>query len=215
MHRAGGVAETDILDNIMFHLAAAGLWQIAELHTRAKDTCMANLLTDKGQGRAGFLRTGVHCGGEKGQQGILSHLMLNHENSTFSMDLMSTPNRLMPSIEDLGPQKAGLPLTLALRVLQQSTHRGKLSVAAVTIRIHYSKMVTMLRADTPDIGDGHAATEAKLLRRFRELVTYCLDPRLPPELLQCVLDSIDVEITLFKGVINWNSLGLSSSSTDR
>ena len=67
----------------------------------------------------------------------------------------------------------------------------------------YSKMVTMLRTDTPDIGDGHAATEAKLLRRFRELVTYCLDPRLPPELLQCVLDSIDVEITLFKGVINW------------
>ena len=33
MHRAGGVAEIDILDNIMFHLAAAGLWQIAELHT--------------------------------------------------------------------------------------------------------------------------------------------------------------------------------------
>jgi len=32
------VAETDILDNIMFHLAAAGLWQIAELHTLAKDT---------------------------------------------------------------------------------------------------------------------------------------------------------------------------------
>ena len=30
MHRAGGVAETDILDNIMFHLEAAGLWQIAE-----------------------------------------------------------------------------------------------------------------------------------------------------------------------------------------
>jgi len=30
MQRAGGVAETDILDNIMFHLAAAGLWQIAE-----------------------------------------------------------------------------------------------------------------------------------------------------------------------------------------
>ena len=142
---------------------------------------MANLLTDKGQGRAGFIRTGVHCGGERGQQGILSHLMLNHENSTFSMDLMSTRNRLMPNMEDLGPQKAGLPRTLSLRVLQQSTHRGKLSVAAVTIRIHYSKMVTMLRADTPDIGDGHAATEAKLLRRFRELVTYCLGPRLPPE----------------------------------
>jgi len=50
MHRAGGVAETDILDNIMFHLAAAVLWQIAELHTLAKDTCMANLLTEKGQG---------------------------------------------------------------------------------------------------------------------------------------------------------------------
>jgi len=155
MHRAGGVAETDILDNIMFHLAAAGLWQIAELHTLAKDTCMVNLLTDKGQGRAGFLRTGVHCGGEKGQQGILSNLMLNHENSIFSMNLMSTRNRLMPSAEDLGPQKAGLPLALSLQVLQHSTHREKLSVAAVTIRIHYSKMVTMLRADTPDIGDGH------------------------------------------------------------
>ena len=90
---------------------------------------MANLLTDKGQGRAGFLRTGVRCGGEKGKQGILSHLMLNHENSTFSMDLMSTRNRLMPSMEDLGPQKVGLPLT---PVLQQSTHREKLSVAAVT-----------------------------------------------------------------------------------
>jgi len=106
-------------------------------------------------------------------------------------------------MEDLGPQKTGLPLTLSLRILQQSTHREKLSVAAVTIRIHYSKMVTMLRADTPDMGDGHAATEAKLLRRFRELVTYCLGPRLPPDLLQCVIDSMDVEITLFKGVINW------------
>jgi len=52
MHRARGVAETDILDNIMFHLEAVGLWQIAELHMLAKDTCMANLLTDKGQGRA-------------------------------------------------------------------------------------------------------------------------------------------------------------------
>jgi len=61
----------------------------------------------------------------------------------------------------------------------------------------------MLRADTPDIGDGHAATEAKLLRRFHELVTYCLGPRLPPDLLQSVLDSMDVEITLFKGVTNW------------
>ena len=203
MQRAGGVAETDILDNVMFHLAAAGLWQIAELHTLAIDTCMANLLIEKGQGRAGFLRTGVHCGGEQGQQGILSHLMLNHENSSFSMDLMSTQNRLMPSMEDLGSKKAGLPLTLSLRVLQQSTHREKLSVAAVTIRIHYSKMVTMLCADTSDMGDGHAATEAKLLRRFRELVTYCLGPRLPADLLQSVLDSMDVEITLFKGVINW------------
>jgi len=69
----------------------------------------------------------------------------------------------MPHMEELGPQKAGLPLTLSLRIVQQSTHREKLSVAAVTIRIHYSKMVTMLRADTPDMGDGHAATEAKLL----------------------------------------------------
>jgi len=119
------------------------------------------------------------------------------------MDLMSNRNRLMPSTEDLGPQKAGLPLTLSLRVLQQSTHREKLSVAAVTIRIHYSKMVTMLRADTPDIGDGHAATDAKLLRRFRKLVTYCLGPRLSSDLLQSVLDSMDVEITLFKGIINW------------
>jgi len=63
MHRAGGIAETDILDNIMFHLAAAGLWQIAELHTQARDTCIANLLTDKGQGRAGFLRTGLEQNG--------------------------------------------------------------------------------------------------------------------------------------------------------
>jgi len=198
MQRAGVVAETDILDNIMLNLAAAGLWQIAELHTLAKDTCMANLLTDKGQGRAGFLRTGVHCGGEKGQQGILSDLMLNHENYSFSMDLMSTCNRLMPSMKDLRPQK----VTLSLRVIQQSTHREKLSVAAVTIHIYYSKMVTMLRTDTPDMGDGHAATEAKLLRRFRELVTYCLGPRLPSYLFQSVLDSMDVEITLFKGVIN-------------
>jgi len=106
-------------------------------------------------------------------------------------------------MEDLGPQKAGLPLTLSLRILQQSTHREKLSVATVTIRIHYSKMVTMLRADNPDMGDGHAATEAKILRRFRELVTYCLGPQLSLELLQCVLDSMDVEITLFKGTINW------------
>jgi len=56
-------------------------------------------------------------------------------------------------------------------------------------------MVTMLRADTPDMGDGHASTEAKILRRFRELVTYCLGPRLFPELIQCVLDSMEVEIT--------------------
>jgi len=61
----------------------------------------------------------------------------------------------------------------------------------------------MLRADSPDIGDGHAATESKLLLRFRELVTYCLGPRLAPDLLQSVLDSMDVEITLFKGTINW------------
>ena len=124
---------------------------------------MANLLTDKGQGRCGFMRTGVLCGGKQGQQGILSHIIMNHENSSFNMDLMSTQNRLMPHKEDLGPQKTGLPLTLSLRILQQSTQRGKMSVAAVTIRIYYSKMVTMLRADTPDMGDGHAATEAKLL----------------------------------------------------
>jgi len=47
MYRAVGIAETDFLDNIMFHLAAVGLWQIAELHTLAKDTCVANLLTEK------------------------------------------------------------------------------------------------------------------------------------------------------------------------
>jgi len=204
MYRAGGIAETDFLDNIMFHLAAAGLWQIAELHTLAKDTCVANLLTDKGQGRSGYLRTGVHCGGEKGQQGILSNLILNHENSTFTMDLMSTRNRLRTHMDELGTQQAGLPITLSLRILQQHTLREKASVAAVTIRIHYSKMVTMLRADNPDMGDGHAATEAKILRRFRELVIYCLAPRIEPELVQCVLDSMDVEITLFKGVINWS-----------
>jgi len=94
---------------------------------------------------------------------------------------------------------ARLPITLSLRLLQQSTHREQLTVA----RIHYSKMVTMLRADSPDIGDGHAATEAKLLRKFRKLVTYCLGPRLAPDLLQSVLDSMDVEISLFKGTINW------------
>ena len=57
MHRAGGVAETDILDNIMFHLAAAGLWQIAELHTLAKDTCMANLLMEKRTGASQFAQS--------------------------------------------------------------------------------------------------------------------------------------------------------------
>jgi len=71
MHRAGGVAETDFLDNIMFNLAAAGLWQIAQLHTLAKDTCVANLLTEKGQGRSGFLRTGVHCRGSDSSLVIL------------------------------------------------------------------------------------------------------------------------------------------------
>ena len=76
-------------------------------------------------------------------------------------------------------------------------------MAAVTIRIHYSKMVTMLRADTSDMGDGHAATDAKLLRRFRKLVINCLGPRLTRDLLQSVLDNMDVEITLCKGVINW------------
>jgi len=103
MYRAGGIAETDILDNIMFQLAAANPWQIAELHTLARDTCMANLLTAKGQGRSGFIRIGAHCGGEHGQQGILSHIITNHENSTFSMDLMGIRNRLMPNNEDLGP----------------------------------------------------------------------------------------------------------------
>jgi len=77
-------------------------------------------------------------------------------------------------------------------------------VAAVTIRIHYPKMLAMLRADNTEMGDGHAATEAKLLIRFRQLITYCLGPRLCSDLLQSVLDSMDVEITLFKGDINWN-----------
>jgi len=99
------------------------------------------------------------------------------------MDLMSTRNRLLSHTEDLGPQRAGLPITLSLRILQQNTQREKLLVAAVTIRIHYSKMVTMLRADNPDMRDGHAATEAKILRRFQELVSYCLAPRLGPELV--------------------------------
>ena len=61
----------------------------------------------------------------------------------------------------------------------------------------------MFHADTLDMGDRHVATEVKLLRRFRELVTYCIDPRLPQDLLQSVLDNMDVKITLFKGVINW------------
>ena len=81
MHRAVGIAEKDFLDNIMFNLAAAGFWQIAELHTLAKNTCMANLLTEKGQGRSGYLRAGVHCGGEKGQQGILSNIILLHNKA--------------------------------------------------------------------------------------------------------------------------------------
>jgi len=203
MYRAGGIAETDILDNIMFQLAAAGLWQVSELHTLARDTCMANLLTEKGQGRSRFIRIGAHCGGEQGQQGILRHIITNHENSTFSMDLMGIRNCRMPHNDDLCPQKTGLPLTLSLRILQQSTQREKMSVAAVTIRINYPKMLTMLRADNTDMGDGHAATEAKLLRRFRQLINYCLGQRLSPDLLQSVIDSMDVEITLFKGSINW------------
>ena len=91
-----------------------------------------------------------------------------------------------------------------------------MSVAAVTIRIHYSKMVTMFRGDTPDMGDGHDTTEAKLLRRFRELITYCLGPRLSPDLIQSVLESMDVEITLFKKTLSIGiNRGSSSSSTDR
>jgi len=203
MFRAAGIAETDFLDNIMFQITAAGLWHVAELHTSARGTCMANLLTAKGQGRSGFIRIGATCGGAQGQQGILSHIITNHENSTFSMDLMAIRNRLMPPNEDPGPYTTGLPLTLSLRILQQSTQREKNSVAAVTIRIHYPKMLTMLRADHTEMGDGHAATEAKLLIRFRQLITYCLGPRLSPDLLQSVLDSMDVEITLFKGDINW------------
>jgi len=61
----------------------------------------------------------------------------------------------------------------------------------------------MFRGDTPDMGDGHATTEVKLLRRFRELITYFLGSRLSPDLLQSVLENMDVEITLFKGIINW------------
>ena len=203
MYKAGGIAETDILDNIMFQLAAVQLWQIAELHILARGTCMANLLTAKVQGRSGFIRIGATCGGAHGQQGILSHIITNHENSNFSMDLMGIRNRLMLPGDDPGPYKTGLPLNLSLRILQQSTQREKNSVAAVTIRINYPKMLTMLRADNTEMGDGHAATEAKLLLRFRQLITYCLSPRLSPDLLQSVLDSMDVEITLFKGDINW------------
>jgi len=204
MYRAAGIAESDILDNVMFQLSAAGLWHVAELHTLARGTCMANLLTAKGQGCSGFLRIGATCGGAHGQQGILSHIITNFENSTFSMDLMAIRNRNMLPSEDPGPYKTGLPLTLSLRILQQSTQREKNSVAAVTIRINYPKMLTMLRADNTEMGDGHAATEAKLLIRFRQLITYCLSPRLNPDLLQSVLDSMDVEITLFKGDIVWN-----------
>jgi len=43
----------------------------------------------------------------------------------LNMDLMSTRNRLMSHKDDLGPQKTGLPLTLSLRILQQSTQREK------------------------------------------------------------------------------------------
>ena len=119
------------------------------------------------------------------------------------MDLLSTNNRLVTDPGDPITPLFGLPISLALRVLQQSTHKEKNSIAAVTIKINYSKMVTMLRADTPDAGDGHAATEGKLLARFRSLVTYCLGPRLPPELVERVLESMEVEITEFKGAINW------------
>ena len=159
MYRAAGIAETDFLDNIMFLLSPAGLWQVAELHTLARGTCMANLLTTKGQGRSGFIRIGATCGGAQGQQGILSHIMAHHETSTFSMDLMAIRNRMMDQNEDPGPYKTGLPLTFSLRILQQSTQREKNSVAAVTIRIHYPKMLAMLRADNAEMGDGHAATE--------------------------------------------------------
>ena len=83
------------------------------------------------------------------------------------MSRANTSRAIRIHMDDLGPEQAGLPITLFLRILQQHTLREKASVAAVTIRIHYSKMVTMLRADNPDMGDGHAATEAKILRRFR------------------------------------------------
>ena len=78
--------------------------------------------------------------------------MAHHENSTFSMDLMSIRNRMMDPDEDPGPYKTGLPLTLSLRILQQSTQREKNSVAAVTIRTHYPKMLAMLRADNAEMG---------------------------------------------------------------
>ena len=110
----------------MFQLTAAGLWHVAELHTLARGTCMANVLTAKGQGHPRFIRIGATCGGAQGQQGILSHIITNHENSTFSMDLVSIRNRLMPQNEDPGPYKTGLPLILSLRILQQSTQRERI-----------------------------------------------------------------------------------------
>ena len=61
MFRAAGISESDFLDNIMFQLTAAGLWHVAELHTLAKGTCMANLLTTKGQGRSGFIHIESHA----------------------------------------------------------------------------------------------------------------------------------------------------------
>ena len=89
-----------------------------------------------------------------------------------------------------GPNRQAFPLTFPYGSYSNIPYEKKASVAAVVIRIHYSKMVTMLRADNPDMGDGHAATEAKLLQRLRELVTYCLAPRLAPDLVKCVLDSM-------------------------
>ena len=225
MHIAGGVAETDILDNIMFHLAIISdlpfgfpINNIISLSVSLDSGgTLANCRTPHAnQGhlpgestyrqRTGASRIPQNGGTLWRRTGTTRHPKSPHAEPRKlhpqhgPYEHSKTPH---PSMENLGPQKAGLPLTLSLRVLQQRTHREKLSVATVTIRIHYSKMVTMLRADTPDIGDGHTATEAKLLRRFHELVTYCLGPRLPPDLLQSVLDSMDVEITLFKGVTNW------------
>ena len=63
----GHVCETGGTRVVLPQLAAAGLLQVAELHTLARDTCMANLLTEKGQGRSGFIRIGAHCGGDQGQ----------------------------------------------------------------------------------------------------------------------------------------------------